>query len=99
MESAGFWMLASGAVLMIASGLPAFIALVGVSVLFSMIGIAAGALPYELLTALPARIIGLLETDLLQALPLYVAMGALLNRLPLADILFRAGNRLFARSA
>ncbi len=99
MENAGFWMLGSVAILMIASGLPAFIVLIGVSVLFSAIGLAAGALPYELLTALPARVIGLLENDLLQALPLYVAMGALLNRLPLADILFRAGNRLLARSA
>jgi TRAP-type mannitol/chloroaromatic compound transport system permease large subunit len=55
-------------------------------------------MPLALLTALPARILGLLENDLLQALPLYVLMGALLNRLPLADTLFRAGNALFARA-
>jgi tripartite ATP-independent transporter DctM subunit len=58
-----------------------------------------GAIPYELLKALPQRITGLLENDLLQALPLYVLMGALLNRLPLADILFRAGTSLFRRTA
>ena len=52
----------------------------------------------RLLTALPSRIIGLLETDLLQALPLYVFMGALLNRLPLADRLFRCGVALGGRS-
>jgi tripartite ATP-independent transporter DctM subunit len=57
-----------------------------------------GAIPYQLLQALPQRIIGLLENDLLQALPLYALMGALLNRLPLADILFRAGTRLFRRT-
>ena len=56
-----------------------------------MIGVAAGGLDLSLLTALPSRIIGLLENDLLQALPLYVFMGALLNRLPLADRLFRCG--------
>jgi Tripartite ATP-independent periplasmic transporter, DctM component len=50
------------------------------------------------LTALPGRIIGLLENDLLQALPLYVFMGALLNRLPLADRLFRCGVALGTRS-
>ena len=51
----------------------------------------AGGLGLCLLTALPGRLIGLLENDLLQALPLYVLMGALLNRLPLADRLFRVG--------
>jgi TRAP-type mannitol/chloroaromatic compound transport system permease large subunit len=91
-------MLALVAVTMIATGLPAFVALIGVAVLFAIVGVAAGALPYALLTALPSRVLGLLESDLLQALPLYVLMGALLNRLPLADILFRAGNALFART-
>src|SRR5260221_5770091 len=98
MASAGLWMLALVAVVMIATGLPAFVALIGVAVLFAIIGIATGALPYALFTALPSRVLGLLENDLLQALPLYVLMGALLNRLPLADILFRAGNALFART-
>src|SRR6266446_6818566 len=98
MAGAGLWMLALVAVVMIATGLPAFVALIGVAVLFAIIGIATGALPYALFTALPPRVLGLLENDLLQALPLYVLMGALLNRLPLADILFRAGNALFART-
>src|SRR5471030_3096703 len=91
MESAGLWMLLAVAIVLLGSGLPAYAVLMGVSVLFAVIGLAAGALDYGLLTALPSRIIGLLETDLLQALPLYVFMGALLNRLPLADRLFRCG--------
>ena len=37
--------------------------------------------------------IDLLENDLLQTLPLYVLMGAMLNRLPLADVLFRTARR------
>jgi len=98
MPAAGLWMLALVAVGMIATGLPAFIVLIGVATLFAVVGIVMGALPYELLTALPWRVLGLLESDLLQALPLYVLMGALLNRLPLADTLFRAGNALFART-
>ena len=99
MAAAGFWMLALVAVVLIASGLPAFVVLIGVSVLFAALGLVTGSLPYALLTALPFRITGLLENDLLQALPLYVLMGALLNRLPLADTLFRAGNRAFSRTA
>jgi tripartite ATP-independent transporter DctM subunit len=99
MESAGFWMLASVAVVLIATGLPAFMVLIGVAVLFSGIGIATGAFGYHLLTALPFRVVGLLENDLLQALPLYVLMGALLNRLPLAGILFRTGTAMLRRTA
>ena len=91
MESAGLWMLLAVAIVLLASGLPAYGVLVGVSALFATLGLLAGAIDYGVLTALPSRIIGLLETDLLQALPLYVFMGALLNRLPLADRLFRCG--------
>lgn len=99
METAGFWMLASVAVVLIATGLPACMILIGVAVLFSALGIATGAFGYHLLTALPFRVVGLLENDLLQALPLYVLMGALLNRLPLADILFRTGTTMLRRTA
>src|SRR5438270_11556468 len=98
MESAGLWMLLAVAIVLLATGLPAYAVLMGVSALFAVVGVLAGGIEYPLLTALPGRIIGLLESDILQALPLYVLMGALLNRLPLADILFRAGTRSLARS-
>ena len=98
MIAAGFWMLALVAAMLVATGLPAFIVLIGVATLFAGLGLATGAIAYPLLTALPLRITGLLETDLLQALPLYVLMGALLNRLPLADILFRTATAAFRRS-
>jgi TRAP-type mannitol/chloroaromatic compound transport system permease large subunit len=97
-ESAGLWMLLAVAIVLLASGLPAFAVLMGVSSVFAVLGLAAGAFDVGVLTALPSRIIGLLETDLLQALPLYVFMGALLNRLPLADRLFRCGVALGGRS-
>src|SRR5262249_20541830 len=98
MESAGIWMLAVVAVAVVATGLPSLVVLVGVAVIFAALGVAASAFPYALLTALPFRIVGLLENDLLQALPLYVLIGALINRLPLAGILFRAGCALLART-
>src|SRR5260370_38568014 len=91
METAGLWMLLAVAIVLLATGLPAYAVLMGVSALFATVGVLAGGIEYPLLTALPGRIINLLETDLLQALPLYVLMGALLNRLPLADRLFRCG--------
>ena len=47
---------------------------------------------------MPSRVIGLLKHDLLQALPLYVFMGALLHRLPLADTVFRVFSRAMQRT-
>jgi tripartite ATP-independent transporter DctM subunit len=72
--------------------------LIGVSTGAALIGVLSGAFPVELLTALPSRILGLLESDLLQALPLYALMGALLNHLSLAEVWFRAGRRLLRRT-
>ena len=84
----GIWMLACVALLMIVTGLPAWNLLIGVASAFSVAGIAFDLISPTLFTALPSRLLGLLESDLLQALPLYVLMGVLLNRLPLAQALF-----------
>ena len=98
MPTAGVWMMAAVGGLLVATGLPAWIVLIGVALAFSLAGIAAGTLSLPLFTALPARLIGLLENDLLQALPLYALMGALLNHLPLAQMIFRAGSRALTRT-
>jgi tripartite ATP-independent transporter DctM subunit len=98
MGAAGVWMLLAVAVLMIATGLPAWMLLIGVALAASLGGIAAGAFTLPLLTAMPSRLLGLLENDLLQALPLYVFLGALLNHLPLVEILFRVGSKALART-
>ena len=92
----GIWMLACVALLMIVTGLPAWNLLIGVASAFSVAGIAFDLISPTLFTALPSRLLGLLESDLLQALPLYVLMGVLLNRLPLAQALFVSGSRLFS---
>lgn len=73
------------------TGLPAFVVLIAVASFGALAGLATDAVPYSLLTALPGRLINLLENDLLQALPLYVLMGLLLDRLPIASALFRSG--------
>jgi len=97
-ETAGVGMLVAVALLLIGTGLPAWLVLIGVALLFATGGVVAGVFALPLLTAMPARLLGLLEQDILQALPLYVLMGALLNHLPLAETLFRAGNRALART-
>ena len=58
MEMAGFWMLALVALGLVATGLPAFIVLIGVAVSFSALGVVTGAVSYHFLAAVPARIEG-----------------------------------------
>ena len=95
----GLLMFGAAMLLMVLTGLPAYAVLLGVASLFAALGVASGAFDWALISALPFRIVGLLEHDLLQALPLYAFIGALLNRLPLAGLLHRAGEHLFARNA
>jgi TRAP-type mannitol/chloroaromatic compound transport system permease large subunit len=97
-QTGGLWMLLAVAALLVLTGLPAWIVLIGVSVIATAIGTACGVFDLGLLTALPLRLVGLLDNDLLQALPLYALMGVLLNRLALADIWLRASRRLLRRT-
>ncbi|MGN6750000.1 MAG: TRAP transporter large permease subunit [Xanthobacteraceae bacterium] len=71
------------------TGIPAAIVLLAAACLGAAIGALGGEVPVHLLGVLPERLINLLDNDLLQAIPLYVLMGALINRLPLADALYR----------
>ena len=71
------------------TGVPAAVVLLVAACVGTTIGAVSGDMPVQLLGALPERLINLLENDLLQAIPLYVLMGTLINRLPLADALYR----------
>jgi tripartite ATP-independent transporter DctM subunit len=79
------------------TGLPAAVILVAVAGLGAALGVASGTIEIAALGALPSRLINLFENDLLQALPLYVTMGMLLDRLPVADALYRASNAVLPR--
>jgi TRAP-type mannitol/chloroaromatic compound transport system permease large subunit len=82
----------------IGTGLPAAVVLIATASLGAVAGLASGTISLDVLGALPGRLINLFENDLLQALPLYVTMGLLLDRLPVADALYRSGNALMRRS-
>jgi tripartite ATP-independent transporter DctM subunit len=71
------------------TGISAAVVLLGAACFGALAGALSGAVPVQLLGALPERLINLLENDLLQAIPLYVLMGTLINRLPIADALYR----------
>jgi TRAP-type mannitol/chloroaromatic compound transport system permease large subunit len=71
------------------SGLPVWVCLVGVSSVGAVAGLLGGVFDPAVLSALAPRLMGLLEHDLLQALPLYVLLGMLLQRLALAPAVFK----------
>ncbi len=97
MEWTGLALLILVGIGIISTGLPAAFVLITVAVFGAIIGIATDTIPVSLLSALPNRLVNLFENDLLQALPLYVTMGLLLGRLPVADALYRAGNAILPR--
>lgn len=98
MSNPSLWMLLLTIILMALSGLPAWLVLVTMATTFALGGVVAGNFSLSLFNALPLRLLGLLENDLLQALPLYVFIGTLLNRLPIVDVLFRAISSLLRRT-
>src|SRR5690349_17272433 len=91
----GLVLLALIAMGLVFTGLPAFVVLIAVSIVGAGAGMLAPSVPIDLLTALPNRLVGLLENDLLQALPLFVLMGALLDRLRIIDSLFSTSVAMF----
>uniref|UniRef100_UPI00058C89FB TRAP transporter large permease subunit n=1 Tax=Ideonella sp. B508-1 TaxID=137716 RepID=UPI00058C89FB len=93
----GLWMLLALGLLVMGTGLPVWALLLGVSSAAAAFGWGLGVLDVGVLTALPARLTGLLESDLLQALPLYVFVGVLLQRVALADALYAGASRGLAR--
>ena len=97
MEWSGFVLLLLVGVGIISTGLPAAFVLIAAATLGAVLGIASGVIPFSLLWALPGRLINLFDNDLLQALPLYVTMGLLLDRLPVADALYRASIAVLPR--
>src|SRR5437868_2662446 len=93
MSSAGLWMLVAVALLVVSTGLPVWALLLGVASLGTVAAGFAG-LDVGVVSAIGPRIINLLEHDLLQAMPLYVFVGVLLQRLVVADALFATGETL-----
>jgi TRAP-type mannitol/chloroaromatic compound transport system permease large subunit len=94
MSSTGLWMLAVLAALILATRLPVWALLIGVAGAFAGGGLARGIFDAGILAAVVPRVLNLLEHDLLQAMPLYVFIGVLLQRLPVADALFACAMRV-----
>ncbi len=99
MEWSGLALLILVGIGIITTGLPAAFILIAAACLGAVLGLTTGTFEVSLLWALPSRLINLLENDLLQALPLYVTMGLLLGRLPVADALYRTSIAIMPKRA
>ena len=80
-------------------GFPVAFTLLGTAVGFAALGEFLGVFDLRLLTALPLRLLGLMEDDLLQAIPLFLYLGVILQRTTLAADLLNGLGGLFGRRA
>ncbi len=90
-------LLAAGALAMALTGWPSYAVLLAVACAIGAVGVAGGAIDASLLTALPTRVVGILDHDLLQAVALYAFLGALLRHIDLAPRVLAGLESAFAR--
>ncbi|MCS6853369.1 MAG: TRAP transporter large permease subunit [Elioraea sp.] len=79
----------------ILSGFPVVFILTGSAILFGALGWALGVFSPALLGALPPRIFGIMTSEVLIAIPLFVFMGMMLERSKIAEELLETMGRLF----
>lgn len=94
----GLLMLLTLALLVVTTGIPIWLSLIATASIFSLIGCLLGFFDPAVLSAASSRTLGLLEHDLLQALPLYVFVGCLMQRLQIADALYVTLERMSRRT-
>jgi tripartite ATP-independent transporter DctM subunit len=83
--------------LLLLIGYPVAFTLAGTALIFSVIGEMTGTFDPAFLHALPNRLYGIINNQLLIAVPLFVFMGVMLERSKIADELLTTMSRLFGR--
>ncbi|MHA1188933.1 MAG: TRAP transporter large permease [Alphaproteobacteria bacterium] len=78
------------------TGYPVAFVLAGSGLLFALIGAALGVFHLPLLAALPQSIFGLMQSQTLVAVPLFVFMGVVLEKSSLAADLVEAASKLLS---
>ena len=77
------------------AGYPVALSLAGVSVVFALMAFCFGQFDLFYLQALPSRLFGLVTNPILMSIPMFVAMGVVLEKTGLAADMVRAAARLF----
>jgi tripartite ATP-independent transporter DctM subunit len=81
----------------ILSGFPVAFSIAGVAVLFAYLGWSLGVMDISLLGAFGQRVFGLISNQVLIAIPLFVLMGALLEKSRIAEDLLDTMGRAFGQ--
>ncbi len=81
------------------AGFPVAFTLGGVALLFAGLGVAAGVFDARFVAFLPQRIFGIMQNEVLIAIPLFIFMGIVLERSRVAEDLLAAMGRLFGTMA
>ena len=80
---------------MILLGFPVAFSIAGTAVAFAFLGLALGEMDISLLGALSQRVFGILTNPVLIAIPLFVLMGAILEKSRIAEDLLETMGRAF----
>lgn len=78
-------------------GFPVSFSIAGVGIAFAFLGWALGVMDISLLGAMGQRVFGLLSNQVLIAIPLFVLMGAILEKSRIAEDLLDTMGRLFGQ--
>lgn len=76
-------------------GFPIAFSLAGFSLFFAALGWSLGAFDPIILTSLPSRYFGLMTNEVLVAVPLFIFMGAILERSKIAEALLETMGQMF----
>jgi len=76
-------------------GFPIAFSLAGFSLFFAALGWALGVFDPIILTSLPSRYFGLMTNEVLVAVPLFIFMGAILERSKIAEALLETMGQMF----
>ena len=82
-------------ILVLLAGFPVAFTLGGVALIFAAIGVMAGEFNEALLSGLPNRVFGIMTSETLVAVPLFVFMGVTLERARIAEDLLETLSSLF----
>lgn len=82
-------------VVLFTTGFPVAFTLMGTAVAFALLGNALGFFDARWLSALALRLLGLMNDDLLQAVPIFIYLGVILQRTTLStELLSRGGGSM-----
>lgn len=98
MSGAAPLLLFAAVCLLLMAGYPVALTLAGVSLLAAGLGLLAGVFDPAYLALIPSRVYGILVNQNLLAVPLFVFMGAMLEKSRIAEDLLKGMEAVFARA-